>query len=104
MREMSVDLPAFGEPDEPDVGEQLEVQPQVAFFSGQARLRVPRRAIRRADELRVAPAAVAALGDDDAHAGRREVGDPAIRRFARLVSPSSAARSSCPRRCRSDAS
>ena len=56
------------------------MQPEVAFLSRQSRLKVARRAIRRADELRIAPPAVAALGDDDADIGRGQVGE--LNRFA----------------------
>ena len=47
MRDSSEDLPAFGQPDEPDVGEQLEVQLDDALLARQPALGQPRRLARR---------------------------------------------------------
>ena len=45
MREIIVDLPAFGIADQPDVGQQLQVQPEILLFARQPRLRLARRAV-----------------------------------------------------------
>ena len=57
---MSVDLPAFGKPDQSDVREQLQLEAKVLLFARFARLHLARRAIGRGGELRVAEAAAAA--------------------------------------------
>ena len=58
---MSVDLPAFGKPSKPDIGDELQLERQRALLTGQSRAVLARRAIRAALEARVAPAALAAL-------------------------------------------
>ena len=47
MRASSEDLPAFGSPTRPDVGEQLELQLDHALLARQAALGEPRRLARR---------------------------------------------------------
>src|SRR6478609_11023756 len=40
-------LAGVGEADDANVGEELELQPEIFFFTGQARLRASRRAVGR---------------------------------------------------------
>ena len=40
---MSVDLPAFGKPDEPDIREQLQLEPEILDFARLTRLHLARR-------------------------------------------------------------
>ncbi len=68
-------LAGVGEADQPDVGEQLQVEPELLFLAGQARLGAPRRAIGGRGELGVAAAADAAPGDQEPRSRRRQVGD-----------------------------
>ena len=63
-----------GKPDDRDVGEQLELDRELPDLAGKARFREARRLPRRRREMLIAPAAVPALGDEDALAaasGRR---------------------------------
>ena len=53
-------LAGVGEANEPDVGEQLQLEPQILVFAGLARLDFARRAVGRRREARVAHAAAAA--------------------------------------------
>ena len=46
-----------------DVGHHLQLEAQLALLAGQARHRLARRPVRAALELGIAPAALAALGD-----------------------------------------
>ena len=72
---MSVDLPAFGKPDEPDIGEQLQLQPQVPGLAGNAGIGAPRGAVRGRREARVPAAALAAGGDAHLLAGLDQIGN-----------------------------
>ena len=56
-RDSSDDLPAFGRPDEPDVGEQLQVQLDIALLARQAFLGEPRRLSHGGREALVAASA-----------------------------------------------
>ena len=73
MREISVDLPAFGNPTRPDVGDQLQLQADESLFAVLAGLGASRRAVGGGDEARVAAAAAAALGDEHALSFFREI-------------------------------
>ena len=68
-------LAGVGETDEPDVGEQLQLETEILFFARLARLHFSRRAVRGRREPRVAHAAASAAGDEHALAfdarGRR---------------------------------
>ena len=66
-------LARVGQPDEPDVGEQLEVQLDDALLAREAALGEPRRLPHGAGELLVAAPAGAAGGDRDLLAGAHEV-------------------------------
>ena len=68
-------LPGVGEADQPDVGEQLQMEPEILFLAGQARFGAARRAIGGRGELRVAAAADAALGDQEPLSRGRQIGD-----------------------------
>ena len=68
-------LPGVGEADQPDVGEQLQMEPELLFLAGQARLGAARRAIGGRGELGVAAAADAALGDQEPLSRGRQIGD-----------------------------
>src|SRR6476660_10276494 len=61
--------------DEADVGEELQVKPQIFFFAWQPWLRLSWRAIGRCRERGVAVAAETTLRDQDALAGGGEVRD-----------------------------
>ena len=76
---MSVDFPAFGRPTMPDVGDELELDLQLALLSGLARLRETRSLPRRRCEMLVAPPAPATLGDEDALAVVGQVSDELAR-------------------------
>ena len=66
-------LAGVREADEADVGEQLQLEPQILFLARLAGLHFARRPIRRRREVRVAHAAAAAARDEDALAfGRRD--------------------------------
>ena len=64
-------LADVGEAEQPDVGEQLELEADVALLARRARLGLARRAIGRRREVDVAAPALAALGDDEPLAVRR---------------------------------
>ena len=59
-------LAGVREADQADVGEQLQLEPQVLVFAGLARLHLARRAVGGRREPRVAHAAAAAAGDEHA--------------------------------------
>src|SRR5207248_2372781 len=61
--------------DQTDVGDQLQLDEQLALVAGVAVLREARRLARGGGEMLVAPAAAAAFGDEDALTVMREVGD-----------------------------
>ena len=63
------------QPDQAGVGDQLEAQPERALLARQSRIGVARRAIGRRLEMRVAEAAIAALGQHDALSDLREIGE-----------------------------
>ena len=58
-------LARVGEPDEADVGQELQLEAQESFFARFTRLDAPWGAIGRGDEARVAAAATASLCDED---------------------------------------
>ena len=58
-----------------DIGNQLEVQPDPAFFAGVTEVAAPGRAVGRSLEAGVAKAAVPALGDQDFLTGFGQVGE-----------------------------
>ena len=68
-------LAGVGKADEPDVGEQLQLQPKLSLLARLARLRLARRAIGRRREVRVAEAAASALGDEHALADVGQIGE-----------------------------
>ena len=68
-------LAGVGESDQADVSDQLQLQAQIPLFARLAWLGPPRRAIGRRDEPRIATPAASALGDEEALALRREVGE-----------------------------
>ena len=71
-------LAGVRQPGQRRVGDQLELQLELARLTGEPRLGEPRRLSRRRGEARVpAAAAAAARGDDRARAGMGEVGDEA---------------------------
>ena len=72
---MSVDLPAFGNPTSPTSASSFRCSRRSRSSPGSPGW--VRRGARlvELDELRVAPAAVAALGDQHAHAGGRQIGE-----------------------------
>ena len=72
-----VDLPALGKPDEADVGEQLEPQPDPHFLARHAGLVLARGAVGRGLVAGVAAAAHAALEEGHALADLGEVGEQA---------------------------
>ena len=80
------------QPDERRVGEQLQVQLDVALLARQADLREPRHLPRRRDEARVAAPAAAAAREHDPRAGMREVGDQVVAVEAPACRPGRAAR------------
>ena len=67
--------------DQADVGDQLQLDEELALVAGVAILRKARRLTRGGGEVLVAPAAAPALGDEDALALVREVGDDFLRCF-----------------------
>jgi hypothetical protein len=68
-------LARVGQADQADVGDQLQPHPDPAFFAFLAGIGVFRGLVDRALEVQVAPAAVAALGQQQARARVVEVGD-----------------------------
>ena len=75
MREISVDFPALGNPIEPDVGEQLQLEAEELLFPGPAGFGSPRRAVGGADEPRVSASAASAARDQDTLAFLGQVGE-----------------------------
>ena len=63
---MSVLLPALGKPEQPDVGEQLELQDAASLLARRAVLREARRLPGGGGEVHVAQAAAPALGRHEA--------------------------------------
>ncbi len=61
--------------DEPDVRQQLEMEPEVFLFAGQTRFGPPRRAVRRRRKVRVSTPAEPALRDQHALARLRQIRD-----------------------------
>src|SRR4029077_16779750 len=59
-------LAGVGKADEADVREQLQMQPQVFFFTGKSELELAGRAVGGGHVLRVAVTAKSAPGDDHA--------------------------------------
>src|SRR5690606_8729383 len=68
-------LAGVGKPDETDVGDALEDESEHALLARVAGVGAFRRAVRRALEMRVTPAAVAALAQDHALAVLDDLGD-----------------------------
>ena len=68
-------LAGIRQADQAGVGDELQPQPDPALLAGLAGIGVARRAVGRRLEMRVAEAAVAALGQHDALADLGEVGD-----------------------------
>ena len=67
-------LAGVREADETDVGQELELQPQLLRLAGHARVRAARRAVRGGREAGVAAAALAAGRDEDTLARLGQVG------------------------------
>ncbi len=63
---MSDDLPTLGKPEQPDVGQQLELEPDRPLLGRRARLGAARRAIGRGREVDVAAPPSAPLRGDEA--------------------------------------
>ena len=68
-------LPGVRQPDEPDVGDEPQLQPDPALLARLALLGVARRLVRRRREVDVAEAASAAARGHDGLSDRDEVGD-----------------------------
>jgi len=68
-------LAGVGIADEADVGEQLQFQTIAALLAGAAQLMLARSLMRAGGEMLIAPAAAAALGDDDLLVGLTKVVD-----------------------------
>ncbi len=81
MREMSVDLPAFGIADQADVGQQLQLQPIGALLARPAQLVLARSLVGAGGEVLVAAAAAAAFGNHEALVGLLEI----VHQLARLL-------------------
>ena len=64
-----------GQSDNAGVGDQLQPQPDGELFRREAGIDAPRRLVGRGFEMRVAEAAVAALGEQGAVADLRQVGE-----------------------------
>jgi hypothetical protein len=77
-----VDSAGVRQPDQAGVGDQLEPQPDPALLAGLAGIGAARRAVGGGPEMRVAEAAVAALGQHHALAHIGEIGK---QRFLVLV-------------------
>ncbi len=67
-------LAGVGQPDQPDVGDQLQPQPDIALLARPALVGAARRAVGRGLEMQVAVAAVATLEQHDPLADLGEVG------------------------------
>ena len=87
MREISVDLPALGNPTRPTSASSFRCSWSCLRFAGHARFAAPRCAIGRAGEARVAAPADAALRDQHPLAGLDEIADERrrLRRIVRLL-------------------
>ena len=72
-------LAGVRQPDEADVGDEPELQPQPVLLARLALLGVARRLVGRGREMRVAEAAAPAAGDHRGLAGHDEVGEQAAR-------------------------
>ena len=72
-------LAGVRQPDEPDVGDEPQLQAQPALLAGFALLGVLGRLVGRGLEVRVAEAAAATAGDHRLLAGRDEVGEERAR-------------------------
>ena len=68
-------LAGVGQADEPRVGDELQPKPQRQLLALLAGVGVARRLVGRALEMRIAEAAVAALGDHHALAGLGQIGE-----------------------------
>jgi len=66
-------LARVGQAHETDIGDQLQFEPEVSLLARPARLALARRLMRRAGEGLVAPAASAALADEDFDTGLVEI-------------------------------
>src|SRR6267142_806749 len=68
-------LPGVGQTGEPDVGDEPQLELELALLAALAVHRDARRAPRARDETRVAASALAAAGSDDLRAVDSEIGD-----------------------------
>ena len=68
-------LAGVREADQADVGDQLQLDEQLALVAGVAVLREARRLTRGGGEVLIAPSAAASFGDKDTFPFVREVGD-----------------------------
>ena len=68
-------MPAFGQPDEPDIGDQAKLQSEPPLLARLAVLRVLRGLVGRGLEVCVAEAAAPATTDDGGLPGHDQVGD-----------------------------
>ena len=71
-------LAGIGQADEPGIGDQLEAQPDGALLAGQAGIGMARRAVGRGLEVKIAEAAIAALGQHHALAELGQVGEQGL--------------------------
>src|SRR5208283_4630937 len=58
---------------EADIGQQLQLQPKLAFFAGAPRFMLARRLVRRSGKLSVAASATSATRNHNAFIGAREI-------------------------------
>ena len=65
MREINVDFPGVGKPDQPDVGQQLQLEAEKPLFAGPTGFGSSWCPVGGADELRVPAAPASALRDQD---------------------------------------
>src|SRR5271166_2747401 len=68
-------LAGIGQADKPDIGDQLQAQPDPCLMAGPAGIGAPRRAVGRALVMRVAETAIAAPQEDPPLAGAGEIGE-----------------------------
>ena len=66
-------------PDEPDIGQELQLEAEVFLFARLAGLDLPRRAVRRCREVRVAETSAAASGDEHALSLLGKIGEQSRR-------------------------
>jgi hypothetical protein len=71
-------LARVGQPDQPGVGDQLQPKPDRQLLARLAGVGVPRRLVRRALEVRIAEAAVAAAGEPHALTRLPEIGEQGL--------------------------